>query len=318
MTGQAALEFHDLSKTYGDVVALDHFSATVTAGRITAFLGANGSGKTTSMRVLLGLTEASAGSATIGGRRYADLRHPTRTVGAVLDQGLHPNRTARNTLRLAAAYADVPLSRVDDVLDIVGLTDVAGRRVGGFSLGMRQRLGLATALVGNPEVLVLDEPFNGLDPQGIADMRTFLRSFADAGGTVFLSSHLLAEVAHSADDAVIIHAGALVSAGSVAGLMPDGPAVVLTSPDAGLLGLALERRGATVRRTSPDSVVVRGLPREDVGRAALDVGAVIVDMRAEGDDLEAVFSSLISTARVAATGRLTSTTRPTTTAGSAS
>jgi ABC-2 type transport system ATP-binding protein len=216
----STIVFDQLAKRYGDVTALDGFSAEARPGRITAFLGANGSGKTTSMSVLLGLVTPDGGRATIGGRRYADLDHPLRTVGAVLDPGFHPNRSARDHLRIVAAQAGVCATRVEEVLEVVDLGPAAGRRVGGFSLGMRQRLALASAVVGDPTVLVLDEPFNGLDPDGIASMRSFLRQFADGGGTVFLSSHLLAEVESTADDAVIIDRGRLVTAGPVADLVP--------------------------------------------------------------------------------------------------
>jgi ABC-2 type transport system ATP-binding protein len=287
------ISFQQLTKRYGAVQALDGLSADVLPGRITAFLGANGSGKTTSMRLLLGLCEPTSGAATIGGRAYRSLPHPTRTVGAVLDQGFHPNRVARSHLRIVAAQAGVARSRADTVLEVVGLTAAAGRRVGGFSLGMRQRLALASALVGEPNILVLDEPFNGLDPDGIRFTRDFLRRFADDGGTVFLSSHLLAEVAHHADDALIISHGRLVSVGPIAQLVPTGTAVVLTTPDADLLAVALSHRGATVTRRGPDDLAVTGMDRELVGRTALDVGAVLVDMRSEGDDLESIFSTLI-------------------------
>jgi ABC-2 type transport system ATP-binding protein len=287
------LAFELLTKRYGRVQALDGLSAEVVPGRITAFLGANGSGKTTSMRVLLGLAEPTVGSATIGGRRYRELAHPTRTVGAVLDQGFHPNRSARNHLRVVAGQARVPANRIDVVLDVVGLTGVAGRRVRSFSLGMRQRLARATALVGDPAVLVLDEPFNGLDPDGIHTMRGFLRRFADAGGTVFLSSHLLAEVANSADDAIIIDHGRLVSAGPISALATAGTTVLVTTLDADLLAVALGHRGATVTRLGADEIAVSEVSREAIGRAALDVGAVLVDMRARGDDLESVFQTLI-------------------------
>jgi ABC-2 type transport system ATP-binding protein len=289
----STLEFESLTKRYGAVTALDGFSAEVQPGRVTAFLGANGSGKTTSMRLLLGLADPSAGRATIGGRAYRSLPHPLRTVGALVDQGFQPNRSARNHLAVVAAQAVMPRSRVDEVLDIVELTEAAGRRVGGYSLGMRQRLGLASALVGNPSILVLDEPFNGLDPNGILTMRHFLRQFADQGGTVFLSSHLLAEVAHSADDAIIIDHGRLVAAGPVASLISGGPSVLVTTEDADLLAVALERQSAQVERTAPDQVAVREVSREVIGRTAADLGIVILEMRAQEDDLEAVFSSLI-------------------------
>jgi ABC-2 type transport system ATP-binding protein len=289
----STLVFDRLTKRYGTVTALDGFSAEVHPGRITAFLGANGSGKTTSMRLLLGLADPTAGTATVAGRRYRDLDHPLRTVGALVDQGFQPNRTARNHLRVLAAQAGMPRARVDEVLAIVELTDAADRRVGGYSLGMRQRLGLASALVGDPAVLVLDEPFNGLDPNGIQNMRYFLRQFADGGGTVFLSSHLLAEVAHSADDAIIIDHGRLIVSGPVAGLVSGGPAVVVTTTDADLLAVALERQSASVERTAVDRVVVRQASREVIGRAAAELGLVILEMRAQDDDLEAVFQTLI-------------------------
>jgi ABC-2 type transport system ATP-binding protein len=295
------LTFDLLTKSYRDVVALSGVTAQVRPGRITAFLGANGSGKTTSLRILLGLSQPDSGSATIGGLAYRNLRHPTRTVGAVLDQGFHPNRTARNTLRIAAAQAAVPRTRVEDVLDLVGLTEAAGRRVAGFSLGMRQRLALAGALIGDPSVLVLDEPLNGLDPAGITTMRTFLRGFADQGGTVLLSSHLLSEVAHSADDALIIDHGRVVAAGPVDELAAPAAAVVVTSSDPAALTRALTCAGAHVAPGGPDELVVHGASRHSVGQAALAAGAVVTGMRSTGDDLEQVFASLIHSSTHSAT-----------------
>ena len=288
-----AIAFERLTKHYGEVTALDGLTAQVVPGRITAFLGANGSGKTTSMRLLLGLSEPDAGRATIDGERYVELTYPTRRVGALLDQGFHPNRSARNHLRIVAAQAAMPAERVEEVLDLVDLLPAAHRRVGGYSLGMRQRLALASALVGDPEVLVLDEPFNGLDPAGIATMRSFLRSFAERGGTVFLSSHLLAEVAHSADDAIVIHRGRLVSAGPVAELSTAEAGLVVTTEDVDLLAVTLARRGASVARTGPDTLSVTGVDRLLLGRAALEVGAVVTDLHAVADDLESVFADLI-------------------------
>jgi ABC-2 type transport system ATP-binding protein len=195
---------------------------------------------------------------------------------------------------VVAAQARVPETRVDEVLHLVGLEDAARRRVGGFSLGMRQRLALASAVIGNPSTLVLDEPFNGLDPMGIQAMRAFLRQFADAGGTVFLSSHLLSEVAHSADDAIIIDRGRLVTAGRVADLMGGPGAVVVTTTGADVLAAALGRQGAAVTRPGPQELVVSGQSAEAIGRTALDVDAVILGMRAENDNLETVFQNLIS------------------------
>jgi ABC-2 type transport system ATP-binding protein len=287
-----SITFSKIVKRYGTVTALDGLSAEVSPGRITAFLGANGSGKTTSMRLLLGLSAPDSGSATIGGHAYADLRYPLRTVGAVLDQGFHPNRSARNHLRIVAAQARVPPTRIDQVLDLVELTPVAGRRVGGYSLGMRQRLALAAALIGEPTVLVLDEPYNGLDPAGVHTMRAFLRQFADSGGTVFLSSHLLAEVALSADEAIIIDRGRLVSAGPVTALI-TAPGVAVTSPQADLLCVTLTNRGATVDRTAPDQLAITGMSREAIGRAAADIGAILTDIHARSDDLESAFHTLI-------------------------
>lgn len=213
------LAFDRLTKRYGAVTAVDGLSADIRPGRVTVFLGANGSGKTTSMRALLGLTPPTSGTATIDGRSYRQLGHPARVVGAVLDQGFHPNRSARQHLRIAALQAGMPAGRADELLAYFGLTEAAGRRVGGYSLGMRQRLALATALIGNPAVLVLDEPFNGLDPEGITSLRAFLRRFADDGGTVFLSSHLLGEIEHVADDCIIIDRGRLIAAGPIADLL---------------------------------------------------------------------------------------------------
>jgi len=220
----STISFHQLTKRYGNVNALDNFTAVAQPGRITAFLGANGSGKTTSMRLLLGLAEPTSGSARIDGHLYHELDHPSRTIGAVLDQGFHPNRSGRNHLRVVARQAGLPASdqRVEELLELVDLQSAAHRVVGGYSLGMRQRLALASALVGDPAVLVLDEPFNGLDPDGIRTMRAQLRKFANDGGTVFLSSHLLAEVANSVDELIVIHRGRLVTAGPLDSIVGPG------------------------------------------------------------------------------------------------
>ena len=208
-----------LTKRFGAVVAVDRLSFSVAAGRVTGFLGPNGAGKTTTLRALLGLVRPTAGSATFGGVRYADLPDPARRVGAVLEAtSFHPGRRAADHLRVVAATAALPRRRVAEVLDQVGLAGAAHRRVGGFSLGMRQRLGLATALLGDPEVLVLDEPANGLDPEGIRWLRTFLRGLAGEGRTVLVSSHLLSEVANTVDDVVIVARGRLAAQGRLADL----------------------------------------------------------------------------------------------------
>ena len=213
------IRFRQLTKAYGDTLAVDHLEAVVAPGKVTAFLGQNGSGKTTTMRILVGLARATSGSASFDGTTYRDLEHPARRVGVALDpDAFHPRRTARNHLRVTAGGSDIPMARADIVLDQVGLTEAAARQVRGFSLGMRQRLALATALLGDPDVLVLDEPLNGLDPAGIHWMRDVLGRFAAAGGTVLLSSHLLAEIAIVADDAIVIERGRLVAAGSVSSI----------------------------------------------------------------------------------------------------
>jgi ABC-2 type transport system ATP-binding protein len=218
----APIQIQGLVKRYGSVTAVDNLSFEVQPGTVTGFLGPNGAGKTTTLRMLLGLVTPDAGSATINGRRYTELAEPLHQVGAVLEASFHPGRTARAQLRIQALSADADPSRADDVLRLVGLADAADRRVGGFSLGMRQRLGLATALLADPGLLILDEPANGLDPEGIRWLRGLLRDFAAEGGTVLISSHMLAEVAQTIDSAVIIHHGRLVVQAPVAELTAGG------------------------------------------------------------------------------------------------
>jgi ABC-2 type transport system ATP-binding protein len=205
-----------LTKHYGDRVAVDDLGFDLAAGRVTGFVGPNGAGKSTTMRMMVGLTRPHRGEVRYDGVRYGDLSNPARMVGSVLDaRCMHPGRTARNHLRATAALSDIPSRRVEEVLAEVGLETVADDRAGGFSLGMRQRLALATALLGEPRVLLLDEPSNGLDPDGIRWLRNHLRAFADAGGTVFVSSHLIAELARFADDLVVVGAGRLIAAETV-------------------------------------------------------------------------------------------------------
>jgi ABC-2 type transport system ATP-binding protein len=288
-----AITLRGLTKRYGAVTAVDGLTAEVRPGRVTAFLGANGSGKTTTMRLLLGLSEPTSGIALVGDHTYRELPNPMRTIGAVLDQGFHPNRSARNHLRIVAAQAGVSRSRVDDVLALVGLDGAAKRRVGGFSLGMRQRLSLASAMIGDPSILVLDEPFNGLDPDGIMTMREFFRDFAGRGGTVFVSSHLLAEVATIADDVIIIEAGRLVTAGAIAELAVGTSRISVTTSDADLLAITLGSRGAQVERVAADQLIVAGVSRDDVGRVAVEAGIVVTELRTLGDDLESIFRNLI-------------------------
>jgi ABC-2 type transport system ATP-binding protein len=220
----AVVEVRGLCKRFGPVTAVHELSFDVQSGSVTGFLGPNGAGKTTTLRMLLGLITPDAGTATIGGKPYGELAEPLRQVGAVLEaSSFHPGRSARNHLRIQALAANVHRSRVDEVLELVQLTDVAGRRVGNFSLGMKQRLGLATALLADPEVLILDEPTNGLDPEGVRWLRGLLREFAADGGTVLVSSHLLAEVAQTVESVVILDHGRLVTQSSLAELSATGP-----------------------------------------------------------------------------------------------
>ena len=215
----AIIEASGLTKRYGRVTAVDELSFTVEAGQVVGFLGANGAGKTTALRMLVGLVRPDHGSATICGRPYADLSVPAAQVGAVFEAtSFHPGRTARNHLRVQALAADVDAARIDDVLELVDLSHAAGKRVGAFSLGMRQRLGLATALLGDPDVLILDEPANGLDPEGMRWLRGLLRGMAADGTAVLVSSHVLAEVAQTADSVIIVSSGRLVTEAPVAQL----------------------------------------------------------------------------------------------------
>ena len=219
----ATIHVHGLVKRFGPVAAVDGLSFDVQPGTVTGFLGPNGAGKTTTLRMLLGLVNPDAGTATIDGRAYRELPEPLHQVGAVLEaSSFHPGRTARAHLRIQALAADADPSRAEDVLDLTGLADAADRRIGGFSLGMRQRLGLATALLADPEVLILDEPANGLDPEGVRWLRGLLRGFAAEGGTVLVSSHQLAEVAQTVDSVVIVDHGRLVAQGPVAELTAGG------------------------------------------------------------------------------------------------
>jgi ABC-2 type transport system ATP-binding protein len=215
----SVIEVRGLTKRFGQVLAVDQLSFTVEAGEVVGFLGPNGAGKTTTLRMLLGLVRPDEGTATINGSAYADLAEPLHQVGAVLEaSSYHPGRTARDHLRVQALAGHADRSRVDDVLELTGLTDAADRRIGGFSLGMRQRLGLATALLTDPELLILDEPANGLDPEGVRWLRDLLRGMASAGATVLVSSHILAEVAHTVDSVVILDHGRLVTQSSLADL----------------------------------------------------------------------------------------------------
>src|SRR2546430_1400851 len=267
----------DLTKHYKKVRAVDNLSFTVQPGRVTGFLGPNGAGKTTTLRMLLNLVTPTSGTATIGGQRYADLHEPLRHVGAILEaSSAHKGRTGRNHLRVICAAAGLPDSRADEVLEIVGLTPAAKRKFKGSSLGMRQRLGIAAALLGDPQVLILDEPANGLDPEGIRWMRDLLKGLADEGRTVLVSSHLLSEMEILADDLVIIATGRLVRQGTVEEIinsMGSGRIRVRTPrPDA--LVAALDS-GCVVQRTDDGALLVIGSDGPSIGALAMRVGAEI-------------------------------------------
>ncbi|MGY1711002.1 ABC transporter ATP-binding protein [Geodermatophilus sp. SYSU D00758] len=290
------VEVTGLTKTFGAVRAVDDLTFTVEPGSVTGFLGPNGAGKTTTMRMVLGLEQPDSGTATFDGARYADLPAPVRTVGAVLETAFHPARSGRNHLRVYCRAAGLPLSRADETLTQVGLADAGGRRAGGYSLGMRQRLALATALLGDPPVLVLDEPANGLDPEGIQWLRGFIRHLAhDEGRTVLVSSHLLSEMEHTADRVVIVGAGRLVREGSIAELRAgaQGPGTVLArSPEADRLAAVLASAGLAATRGDDGLVTVRGTTPADVGARAFAAQLELHELRAESSGLEDLYFRL--------------------------
>lgn len=284
----------DLSKSFGTVHAVDRLSFAVEPGQVTGFLGPNGAGKTTTLRMALGLITPDSGSATYGGTPYAALPRPSSQVGAVLETAFHPGRSGRNHLRVYCAAAGLPDERADAVLAQVGMTDAAKRKTGGYSLGMRQRLGLATALLGDPQVLILDEPANGLDPEGIQWLRNFLQHLAhDQGRTILVSSHLLAEVQQTVDRIVIIAGGRLVREGTIAELAdPARASVHLRSPNAATLQQALIGAGAQAETPSPGELTVRGMPIAAIGHLAFTSGVELHELRTATTDLEEIYFRL--------------------------
>ncbi|RZQ60749.1 ABC transporter ATP-binding protein [Amycolatopsis suaedae] len=293
--GSGRIAVQNLSKRFGSIAAVQNLSFTVEPGSVTGFLGPNGAGKTTTLRMLLGLVTPSAGIATINGRPHDQLGNPARVVGSVLEnEGFHPRRTARNHLLVYAAAIGVPDRRADEVLGLVGLSPAADRRAGEFSLGMRQRLALATALLGDPQVLVLDEPANGLDPEGIAWLRKFLRSFAQQGRTVLVSSHLLAEVEQTIDQVVIISAGMTRYFGTIDELRKrQQPRVFVRVSDAAKLATALQEAGLTQLESMPDGhLAVAGATVEQVGDLALTTGVAVYGMHEDKADLEKMYFGL--------------------------
>ena len=291
----AVIEFNNISKTFGPVKAVTDLSFTVQPGRVTGFLGPNGAGKTTTLRMLLGLVTPTHGTATFGGIRYRDLPQPLATVGAALEAAsFHPGRTARAHLGIYAIAAGLPKERIGAVLEKVGLAEFADRRVGGYSLGMRQRLGLAFTLLGDPGVLVLDEPINGLDPEGIKWIRGFLREMAAEGRTVLVSSHLLSEVQQSVDDVIIIARGALVHRGPLSSLdSHEVPLVVVDSPDRAALAAALVAAGVQFS-TGRSGLLAASTDPARLGHIAFLAGVELSVLHRQKSGLEDSFLALVS------------------------
>jgi ABC-2 type transport system ATP-binding protein len=291
------IDVRGLTKRFGSGAAVDGLSFAVGTGTVTGFLGPNGAGKTTTLRVLLGLVRPTSGQATVWGQPYRDLGHRRRRVGAVLEaSGFHPGRTVADHLRVRCAAAGAGRSRIDAVLADTGMGELAGRRAGSLSLGERQRLGLAGALLGEPEVLILDEPANGLDPAGVLWLRGLLRRLGDQGCTVLVSSHILAEVAQFTDHAVVIDHGRLVSAGPVTELVKSvRRAVTVRTPRAEALRAALAAEGATVRAAGPDRLEIAGLGTEQVATLAAARGIPVFEMTADAGSLEEAFLRLTGT-----------------------
>ncbi|MEV1077408.1 ATP-binding cassette domain-containing protein [Streptomyces sp. NPDC050211] len=289
------IEARDLTKRYGDRTAVDHLTFTVHPGRVTGFLGPNGAGKSTTMRLVLGLDTLTSGTVTVTGRPYAELPAPLRTVGSLLDaKGVHGGRTAHHHLAGLAASNNLPRRRVAEVLDLTGLSDVAGQRVKGFSLGMAQRLGIAAALLGDPEVLLLDEPVNGLDTEGIRWIRTLLKSLAAQGRTVFLSSHLMSEMELTADHLVVIGRGRLLADTTVRDFIETNSRAhtLVRSPEPEKLRDLLQAKGATVRLEARGGWRVDGLDAATIGDLARDHGIALHELTSIHSSLEEVYTAL--------------------------
>jgi len=308
------IESRNLTKRYGTTLAVDDLSFSVEAGQVTGFLGPNGSGKSTTMRMIVSLDRPTSGEVTVGRRAYGSLRFPLHEVGALLDaNAAHPGRRARAHLNWLADSNRIPRSRVDEVLGIVGLSEAAHRRAGELSLGMGQRLGIAAALLGDPAVLILDEPINGLDPEGILWVRHLLRSLADEGRTVLVSSHLMSEMALTADHLIVIGRGRLLSSGRVADFIERGGGhhVKVVTPDAEALCALLRDKGAVVVVDAPQELSIQGLESRDVGTLAAGAGLTLYELSTQRASLEDAFMELThehaeyrgSTDPVGATGK---------------
>lgn len=289
------IEAINLSKRYGDKLAVDQLSFTVQPGTVTGFLGPNGAGKSTTMRLILGLDRPNTGSATINGRHYRDLAEPLRVVGALLEaRAVHSGRSAYNNLLVLAQSQGLPRKRVDEVIELVGLTSVAKKRVKGFSLGMGQRLGIAAALLGNPEVLILDEPVNGLDPEAILWIRNLLKRLASEGRTVFVSSHLMNEMAVTADHLIVIGRGQLMADCSTQEFIDRSSekSVLVKSPDVARLAELITADGGVIAKTDGDEVTVRNLAAPQIGHLAASAGIELHELSPQAASLEEAFMEL--------------------------
>lgn len=291
-----AIRIDNLTKNFGPVHAVSGLSFSVQPGRVTGFLGPNGAGKSTTLRILLGLASATAGSATFGGTPYAELDHPQQRVGAVLEPAFHPGRSGRNHLRVLAATAGVGSDRIDELLYLVGLTDAANRRIGGYSMGMRQRLALAAALLGDPDYLILDEPANGLDPEGIRWLRGFLRSFAGHGRVVLMSSHILNEVEATVDDVVVIGNGRLVRQAPMSELAASSSARVRVA-DPIAAGPVLDQLHApwqVQQDAAGPYLLVAGVDLATIGRKLFEAGIPVLELTGQEVDLESEFFAMLA------------------------
>ena len=299
LAGMAAIEIRGLSRRFGSVQAVRDLTFEVRAGRVTGFIGPNGAGKSTTLRMLLGLVHPDSGEGTFDGRSYEELERPSTHVGAVLeDASFHPGRSGRNHLRVLAAAGDHPESRVDEVLDLVELSGAGRRRAKGYSMGMRQRLAIAAALLGDPEVLILDEPTNGLDPPGIRWVRDLLRAEAGRGRAVLVSSHLLSELALSADDVVVISGGALRASGPLDEVLGgDGESATrVRSGEQERLAAVLSDNGRALERQGADTLVIPGMTPAEVGLLAASEGIPLRELTATGRSLEDAFLDLTAEA----------------------
>lgn len=294
MSGIAPITVHNLTKSFGSgVTAVKDLSFSISPGRVTGFLGPNGAGKTTTLRCLLGLVRPTSGEALVNGVGYRDLENPIAVVGSSLEaSGFHPARSARNHLRVLAAVAQIPDTRVDQVLETVGLIPAADRKVGGYSLGMRQRLALAVALLGDPKILILDEPANGLDPEGISWLRQFLRFQAQAGVSVLVSSHVLSEVQQTVDDVIIIRSGTLAYQGSLQALSDGGPSeIIVRGPEIAKLK---SHKDWNIREGDDGALIISGVSAAEVGHRAFVESVELHELREKIPDLEAMFLGLTS------------------------